>query len=126
MSGATVSGLGHNGGPPLEEHTPEWGDGNALRYFAWKGAHTRAWKSVSREVMLRRQRRAEAIGLTYEEYTLEILERGRYLSEGNRDRVEAIKAARKRPGLVGQRAGLRAVEKDIPPRAASLPLRASS
>ena len=42
-----------------------------------------------------RARRAEALGLTYREYTLEILERGRYLSTADADRILEIK--RKRP-----------------------------
>ena len=69
--------IGHNGGPPLElEEDPgtvSW------RLFAWKKAHKRAWKTPPREVALRRLERAEALGMTYKEYTLEILERGRYL-----------------------------------------------
>lgn len=92
-----MAGLGHNGGPPLDEHEPEWGDGNAHIYFAWKRAHEAVWRKVPWATMLRRQRRADAIGLTYEEYTLEILERGRYLSEVDAERIAAIKAAR--PGL---------------------------
>ena len=47
--------------------------------------------------MRRRAEKAEAIGLTDEEYTLEILERGRYLQSEDADRVEAIKARRRRP-----------------------------
>ena len=37
---------------------------------------------------------AERIGLTYEEYTLEILERGRNLQPTDIERIEAIKRAR--------------------------------
>ena len=40
--------------------------------------------------------RAERLGLTYEEYTLEVLERGRHLSEGDARRVAEIKAGRRR------------------------------
>jgi hypothetical protein len=36
----------------------------------------RAWKTPPREVALRRLARAEMAGMTYREYTLEILERG--------------------------------------------------
>ena len=92
-----MAGLGHNGGPPIDEHEPEWGDGGAYVYFAWKRAHEAVWRKVPWETMLRRQRRADAIGLTYEEYTIEILERGRYLSDVDGERIAAIKAAR--PGL---------------------------
>jgi hypothetical protein len=97
-----MTALGHNGGPPLEdEHVPEWGRGGAGRYFAWKRAHAAAWKSVSWDTMMRRQRKAEAVGLTYEEYTLELLERGRYLGPDDAERIEAIKRARPAPTLVG-------------------------
>ena len=92
------AGIGHNGGPPLEdEHVPEWGRGGPGRYFAWKGAHARAWRPASREIALRRLGRAEEIGLTYEEYTLELLERGRHLGPADAERIAAIKGGR-RPG----------------------------
>lgn len=93
---------GHNGGPPLEdEHVPEWGRGDPHRYFAWKRAHAAAWKAIPWETMIRRQRKAEAIGLSYDEYNLEILERGRYLGPDDAERIEAIKRARPAPSLVG-------------------------
>ena len=41
-----------------------------------------------------RARRAEALGLTYREYTIEILERGRYLSLADADRIAEIKLNR--------------------------------
>lgn len=46
--------------------------------------------------MLMRLDRAERIGLTYEEYNLEILERGRHLQAEDTSRVAEIKAKRKR------------------------------
>ena len=85
-----------NGGPPLDDDEgPEWGDGDIYVYFSWKSAHRKAWKPASRDMALFRLEKAEALGLTYEEYTLEILERGRYLSQGDTERIDAIK--RKRP-----------------------------
>lgn len=94
-------GVGHNGGPPLaDEHVPPWGRNGIGTYHAWKRAHDRVWRNVSWETMLRRQRKAEAIGLTYEEYTLELLERGRHLGPDDTERVRAIKAARPGPALV--------------------------
>ncbi len=67
-------GIGHNGGPPLEvDPADSW------RSFIWRKAHRKAWKTPPREVALRRLERAEARGMTYREYTLEILERGRHL-----------------------------------------------
>jgi len=87
--------VGHNGGPPLnEEHKPEWGEGPIGNYFYWKAAHRAAWHSASRDVALFRMQRAERLGLTYEEYTLEILERGRYLQIEDVERIAQIKKAR--------------------------------
>jgi hypothetical protein len=41
-----------------------------------------------------RAQRAALIGLTYEEYVLEILERGRYLNAGDTQRIAEIVAKR--------------------------------
>lgn len=68
--------IGHNGGPPLEDEDP---GASSWRLFAWRKAHKRAWKTPPPEIALRRLGRAETLGMTYKEYTLEILERGRYL-----------------------------------------------
>lgn len=88
---------GHNGGPPLnEEHTPEWGRGPIGNYFYWKAAHRAAWHGASRAIALFRMRRAERLGLTYDEYTLEILERGRHLQIEDVERIAEIKQARAR------------------------------
>jgi len=84
----------HNQGPPLDEDGPEWGDGDAYIYFSWKTAHRAAWKPKSCDHALFRLARAEAVGLTYEEYTLEILERGRYLSAADTERIAKIKDKR--------------------------------
>jgi hypothetical protein len=90
-----VARAGDNGGPPLDdEHVPEWGTGPIGNYFYWKAAHRAAWRNVSRDVMLRRLRNAERLGLTYEEYTLEILDRGRYLQIEDVERIAQIKQAR--------------------------------
>lgn len=67
---------GHNGGPPLEEepeHATTWGR------FIWRRAHKKAWKTPPREIALRRLARAEELGMSYKDYTLEIMERGRHL-----------------------------------------------
>jgi hypothetical protein len=86
---------GHNGGPPLDaEHRPEWGEGPIGNYFYWKATHRAAWHSASRDLILFRMQRAERLGLTYEEYTLEILERGRYLQIEDVERIAEIKKAR--------------------------------
>jgi hypothetical protein len=66
---------GHNGGPPLEPDDPDAG----WRLYCWRRARKAAWKTPPPEIALRRLARAEQLGMTYREYTLEILERGRYL-----------------------------------------------
>jgi hypothetical protein len=85
----------HNNGPPLDDDEgPEWGDGDIYIYYSWKNAHRAAWKPKSRDMALFRLEKAEALGLTYEEYTLEILERGRYLSRADAERIAKIKDKR--------------------------------
>jgi hypothetical protein len=49
---------------------------------------------VPPEIAIRRARKAEALGLTYAEYTLEILERGRHLQETDAARIMEIKLRR--------------------------------
>ena len=71
----TPPAIGHNGGPPLEEPDPN----ASWRGYCWRRAHKKAWKTPPREIALRRLARAEELGMTYKEYTLEIMERGRYL-----------------------------------------------
>jgi hypothetical protein len=68
--------IGDNGGPPLEEEDPgevSW------KSWIWRKKHKAAWKTPPREIALRRLERAEALGMTYKEYTLEIMERGKHL-----------------------------------------------
>jgi hypothetical protein len=85
----------HNQGPPLDdEHIPEWGRDGFGTYFEWRGAHRKAWKSAGRDIVMHRLSRAESAGLTYEEYTLELLDTGRHLQRGDR-RVTAIKRSRR-------------------------------
>lgn len=84
----------HNNGPPLESPHP-WGDGPVGRYYDWQAAVDATWKSVPREIAIRRARKAEALGLTYAEYTLELLERGRHRQEADAERIAEIK--RRRP-----------------------------
>lgn len=90
--------FGHNGGPPLDDHEFAWGRAPVATYFAWKRAHDEVWKSVPYHTMMRRVKSAEAIGLTYEEYTLEILFNGRWLQAEDGVRIAEIKAARQPRG----------------------------
>src|SRR4249920_1764031 len=94
-SPASSPAAGHNGGPPLDgEHIPEWGDGGIGNYFYWKAAHRAAWRNTSPGIVSFRNQKAERLGLTYEEYTLEILERGRHLQIEDVERIAQIKRAR--------------------------------
>jgi len=68
--------VGHNGGPPLDD-LPE--PGRSWRLHCWRRARAAVWAPPPREVLLRRVARAQQLGMTYRAYTLEILERGRYL-----------------------------------------------
>lgn len=70
--------LGHNGGPALEPDVPD--PDASWRLYCWRRAHRAAWKTPPREIALRRLALAEATGMTYRDYTLEILERGRYVT----------------------------------------------
>jgi hypothetical protein len=77
VNDAPRPGIGHNAGPPLD---PDPTDANASwRLYCWRRAVKAAWKTPPREIALRRLARAEELGMTYREYTLEILEHGRYL-----------------------------------------------
>lgn len=67
--------FGHNGGPPLDDDPA----GEGWRGWCWRRAHRRAWKTPPREIALRRLARAEALGMSYRAYALEIMERGRHL-----------------------------------------------
>jgi hypothetical protein len=67
---APPKGIGHNAGPPL---------GGGFVQFCWKKASQEAWKNPPREVVLRRLQRAQALGMTYREYTAIILDRGIHL-----------------------------------------------
>ena len=89
-----IPGLGHNGGPPLE-HVPEWGTNGIGNYFEWKAASEAAFNKIPADTAIRRAWKAEALGLTYREYTLEILERGRYLQASDVDVIAAIIARRR-------------------------------
>lgn len=66
--------IGHNGGPPIEE--PQ---GNLFVRYRWKKAHAEAWKTPSMGILKFRVARAEAAGVGYREYMLELLDTGRHL-----------------------------------------------
>ena len=90
-----VPGLGHNGGPPLDDHVPEWGSKGIGNYFVWRAATEAAYNDMPYETAIRRAKKAMALGLTFREYQLEILERGRYLQAEDTERIAQIMAKRK-------------------------------
>jgi hypothetical protein len=65
-------GIGHNQGPSLDPDA-SW------RTFCWKKAHAKAWKTPPREIALLRLKRAEELGMTYQEYTSVLLDTGKRL-----------------------------------------------
>ncbi len=68
--------LGHNGGPELEDDDPT---GRLLFVkWAWTRAHDEAWKTPPLDILRFRVARAEAAGLTYREYMLQLLDTGTY------------------------------------------------
>ena len=73
-----VPGVGHNGGPPLEDPPPS-DTGGGWNGYCWRRAHRKAWKTPPREIALRRLARAEELGMTYQEYTAVVLDRGVFL-----------------------------------------------
>ena len=70
--------IGHNNGPPLEEEVND-----AFVRYRWKKAHAEAWKNPSLAILKFRVARAEAAGVTYRAYMLELLDSGRHLQAGD-------------------------------------------
>jgi hypothetical protein len=66
---------GHNGGPPLDDEPRTRG----FVHYCWKRAHRAAWRNPGYEIVMRRLKRAEELGMSYREYTAIILDRGIYL-----------------------------------------------
>ena len=85
-----------NGGPPLDDDPRPWGSNGIGHYFEWTAARKAAFDAPW-AIALLRARRAQALGLTYDEYTLEILERGRFLNADDAERIADIKRRRPLP-----------------------------
>jgi hypothetical protein len=64
--------LGHNNGPA-------WDVELLFADHCWKLSHKKVWTPPTPEIGLRRARKAEELGVSYHDYVLEIIERGRYL-----------------------------------------------
>lgn len=98
-----IARLGDNGGPPLQPSkptVPATGKGEIGAYFDWRLASRRAWRKGGSEIALRRLERAEALGLTYEEYTLEVLERGRHVEAADATAIKGKRLERRAAGGV--------------------------
>lgn len=70
-----LPGIGHNGGPPLDE--PKDMSWIAWR---WRKAVQQAWAPPPREILLRRLRTAARLGLTWRDYHAAYLDSGSHLS----------------------------------------------
>ncbi len=70
----STAGIGHNNGPPIDEEP-----GYLWRRYRWKKAHAEAWRAPSMGILKFRVSRAEAAGISYEDYMLELLDTGRHL-----------------------------------------------
>ena len=70
---STYARIGHNQGPPLEDVA------DAYVRYRWRKAHREAWKNPSLAIMKLRVARAQAAGVSYREYMLELLDSGRHL-----------------------------------------------
>lgn len=75
--------IGHNNGPPLEDDVND-----AYVRYKWRKAHAAAWKNPSLSVLRFRVARAEAAGVSYRDYMLELLDSGRHLQAGDKPRRE--------------------------------------
>jgi hypothetical protein len=87
--------IGHNQGPPLDEPVAD-----AFVRWRWRKAHQQVWKNPSHAILKLRVARAEAAGVTYREYMLELLDSGRHLQA--EDVAKQRAAAKPRP-LAGPR-----------------------
>ena len=79
--------VGHNGGPSLDEEP-----GYLWRKHCWTKAYNDAWKPPSMAVLKFRVARAEAAGLTYHEYMLELLDSGRHLQKEDVEKRRRVPA----------------------------------
>lgn len=73
--------IGHNNGPPLEEPAVD-----AFVRYRWRKAHAEVWKTPPMSILRFRVARAEAAGVSYHEYMLELLDSGRHLQAGDKPR----------------------------------------
>ncbi len=83
QAAAPAAPIGHNGGPPIAEPA------DLYVLHAWKAAHSAVWKNPPLDILRFRLARAEAAGVTYEQYMLELLDTGRHLQKEDVERRKA-------------------------------------
>ncbi|MCS6762282.1 MAG: hypothetical protein MO846_10140 [Candidatus Devosia symbiotica] len=83
-----------NFGLPLEDSERAWDHGPVGNYFEWKAARRAVFDAIPYEFAMMRARRAKKLGLTYHEYSLELLERRQFLQAEAVERIAQIKARR--------------------------------
>ena len=110
--GSAVGRIGHNQGPPLDEPV-----GDAFVRYRWRKAHREAWKNPSLSIIKLRVARAEAAGVTYRTYMLELLDSGRHLQAAD---VAKRSATPPRP-QIDSRADSKSGKDDRAPRRVAKP-----
>jgi hypothetical protein len=81
---AAPAPVGHNGGPILQDQPIEEPADLYVRHL-WTAAHRAVWKNPPMDILRFRLARAEAAGVTYERYMLELLDTGRHLQKADVD-----------------------------------------
>lgn len=79
--------IGHNQGPPLEEPVAD-----AYVRWRWRKVHREVWQNPSMSILKLRVARAQAAGVSYRDYMLELLDSGRHLQAGDIEKKAKPKA----------------------------------
>ena len=82
--------LGHNNGPDILESL-------LFKEWRWRKAQDEAFAPPNAETGMRWARKAEELGLSYREYRLELLERGRHPTDEDARRIRATRTRRAEP-----------------------------
>ena len=77
--------LGHNNGPDIVESL-------LFKQWRWTQLRNAAFAPPDQETGIRWARKAEELGLTYEEYRLELLERGRHPTDEDARRIREARS----------------------------------
>ena len=79
--------LGHNNGPDILESL-------LFKEWRWRKVQEEAFAPPNAETGARWARKAEELGLSYREYRLELLERGRHPTDEDARRIRAARSRR--------------------------------